>query len=92
MAESIDKDAVRAAFIKAGLSRLLKDIDLLARATIRLYTTAVAESSLPIGVSKLDGVSSSEIMTSPGCNVLPHLHCSRQRADFRRVPSALQAR
>lgn len=56
MAESIDKDAVRAAFVKAGLSRLLKDIDLLARASIRLYTTAVDESSLPIGVSKLGGV------------------------------------
>jgi uncharacterized protein YwqG len=54
--ESVDKTGVQAAFIEAGLSRLVKDIDLVSRPSIRLFTTPVAESSLRIGTSKLGGV------------------------------------
>lgn len=56
MEESVDKTGVQAAFIEAGLSRLVKDIDLVSRLSIRLFTTPVAESSLRIGTSKLGGV------------------------------------
>src|SRR5229473_2952290 len=52
----MDKTGVRAAFVAAGLSRLLKDIDLVSRASIRLQTNPVNESTLSIGVSKLGGM------------------------------------
>jgi uncharacterized protein YwqG len=52
----MDKAGVEAAFVAAGLSRLLKDIDYLAQASIRLYTTAVDESTLSIGTSKIGGL------------------------------------
>ena len=52
----MDKTGVQAAFVAAGLSRLLKDIDLVTRASIRLYTTPVTESTLSVGTSKLGGV------------------------------------
>src|SRR6266566_1640316 len=54
--DRMDKTGVQAAFVAAGLSRLLKDIDLVARASIRLYTTPVNESTLSVGTSKLGGV------------------------------------
>src|SRR5207244_1016281 len=47
---------VEAAFAAAGLSRLLKDIDYLAQPSIRLYTTAVDESRLSVGSSKVGGL------------------------------------
>lgn len=52
----MDKTGVQAAFVAAGLSRLLKDIDLVTCASIRLYTTPVNESTLSVGTSKLGGV------------------------------------
>jgi len=52
----MDKTGVQAAFVAAGLSRLLKDIDLVTRPSIRLYTTPVNESTLSVGTSKLGGV------------------------------------
>lgn len=52
----MDKKAVEAAFDAAGLSRLKKDIDALARASIRLTSTAVDESKLKVGASKLGGL------------------------------------
>jgi uncharacterized protein YwqG len=53
--DNLDKTGVQAAFTAAGLSRLVKDIDLLARPSIRLHTTPVAESTLRVGASKLGG-------------------------------------
>ncbi len=52
----MDKTGVQAAFVASGLSRLLKDIDLVSRASIRLQTNQVNESSLSIGASKLGGM------------------------------------
>lgn len=52
----MDKAAVEAAFDAAGLSRLKKDIDFLARPSIRLTTTAVDESTLKVGASKIGGL------------------------------------
>lgn len=52
----MDKADVQEAFVKAGLSRVLKDIDFLVKPSIRLSTTAVEEASLKIGTSKLGGV------------------------------------
>jgi uncharacterized protein YwqG len=52
----MDKADVEAAFVAAGLSRLLKDINYLAQPSIRLYTTAVDESTLSIGTSKIGGL------------------------------------
>ena len=51
----MDKTGLRAAFTAAGLSRLLKDIDYISKTAIRLSTTPVDESKLPIGASKLGG-------------------------------------
>jgi len=52
----MDKASVQAAFQAAGLTRLTKDIDALAKASIRLFTTPVTESTLDVGASKLGGV------------------------------------
>jgi uncharacterized protein YwqG len=52
----MDKADVEAAFVAAGLSRLLKDIDRVSKASISLYATRVDESTLNIGASKLGGV------------------------------------
>lgn len=52
----MNKDGVKAAFIAAGLSRLVKDIDFVSRPSIRLYTTPVEESAIPIGASRVGGV------------------------------------
>jgi len=49
----MDRAGVEAAFVAAGLSRLAKDLDLVSKASIRLYTTRVDESTLNVGVSKL---------------------------------------
>ena len=52
----MDKADLQSAFVAAKLSRLVKDIDRLARPSIRLTATAVDESDLKIGASKLGGV------------------------------------
>jgi uncharacterized protein YwqG len=52
----MDKADIQSAFVAAKLSRLVKDIDRLARPSIRLTATAVDESELKIGASKLGGV------------------------------------
>ncbi len=52
----MDKSGVQAAFQAAGLARVMKDIDAVAKASIRLFTSPVTESTLTAGVSKLGGV------------------------------------
>jgi uncharacterized protein YwqG len=52
----MDKAGVEAAFDAAGLSRVKKDIDLLARSSIRLATTAGDESTVRVGASKIGGL------------------------------------
>jgi uncharacterized protein YwqG len=52
----MDKAGVEAAFVAAGLSRLLKDLDFVAKPSIRLYTTPVDESTLGVGTSKIGGL------------------------------------
>ena len=52
----MNKTSVQAAFVAAGLARLTKDIDAIAKASIRLFTTPVSESTLAIGTSKLGGL------------------------------------
>ena len=52
----MDKADVQAAFEAAGLARVVKNIDALARFAVRLNTTVVDEASLPIGASKLGGL------------------------------------
>jgi uncharacterized protein YwqG len=52
----MDKADLQSAFVAARLSRLIKDIDRLAWSSIRLTATAVEESELKIGDSKLGGV------------------------------------
>ena len=51
----MNKDDLQAAFQAAGLARLTKDIDALAKSSIRLVTTPTTETTLEIGVSKLGG-------------------------------------
>jgi uncharacterized protein YwqG len=52
----MDKKGIEAAFDAAGLTRLKKDIDALVRSSIRLTTTAVDESKLKVGASKIGGL------------------------------------
>ena len=52
----MNKADLQAAFQAEGLARLTKDIDALAKSSIRLTTTPVTETTLEIGVSKLGGV------------------------------------
>ena len=52
----MDKAGIEALFEKAGLSRVKKDIDALARPSIRLMPTEVNESTLQLGASKLGGL------------------------------------
>ena len=51
----MDIEGVRAAFVAAGLSRLLKDIDFLAKDSIRLHTKLAGEYDLSIGASRIGG-------------------------------------
>ena len=68
----MDKADVQAAFVAAGLSRLLKDIDYIARPSIRLFTTPVEESTLAPGTSKIGGVPDlSSSISWPECHGLP---------------------
>jgi uncharacterized protein YwqG len=52
----MDKATVFIAFEQAGISRLLKDLDALAKPSIRIYPTPVDEDCLPVGVSKVGGL------------------------------------
>ena len=52
----MDKDDVKAAFVAAGLSRVLKDLDYLTKPSIRLYTTPAGENDISIGQSRIGGV------------------------------------
>lgn len=52
----MDKDDVKAAFVAAGLSRLLKDLDFLTRPSIRLNATPAGEYGISIGASRIGGV------------------------------------
>lgn len=52
----MNKSDLQAAFQAAGLARLTKDIDALAKSSIRLVTTPATETTLAIGNSKLGGV------------------------------------
>src|SRR5947209_14455363 len=52
----MDKASLQAAFVAAGLARVVKDIDRLARQSIRLLATETDESFINIGASKLGGV------------------------------------
>ena len=52
----MDKADLQAVFVAAGLSRLIKDIDRLARPSIRITAAEVDESFLYVGASKLGGV------------------------------------
>ncbi|TME08897.1 MAG: DUF1963 domain-containing protein [Chloroflexi bacterium] len=54
--EIMDKADLQAVFVAAGLSRLIKDIDRLARPSIRITAAEVDESFLYVGASKLGGV------------------------------------
>jgi uncharacterized protein YwqG len=52
----MDKAGVQAAFVAAGLSRLLKDIDFLTKDSIRLHTKLAREYDVSIGASRIGGV------------------------------------
>ncbi len=52
----MDKAGVRAAFEAAGLSRLLKDLDFLAKDSIWLHTKLAGEYDLSMGASRIGGV------------------------------------
>jgi len=52
----MDKAGVQEAFVKAGLSRVTKDIDLLAQPSIRLITSPAKEETPAKGASKLGGM------------------------------------
>jgi uncharacterized protein YwqG len=52
----MDKAGVQAAFVVAGLSRLLKDVDFLAKNSIRLYTKLAGEYDISIGASRIGGI------------------------------------
>src|SRR2546423_14451566 len=71
--DSMDKTGVQATFVAAGLSRLLKDLDAIARPSIRLLPTPVNESTLALGSSKIGGVPDLPSGVSwPQCHGLPH--------------------
>jgi uncharacterized protein YwqG len=52
----MDKAGVRDAFVAAGLSCLLKDIDYISKDSIRLFTTPAGEYDVSIGASRVGGV------------------------------------
>src|ERR1700731_2780706 len=52
----MEKAGVHALFVAEGLSRLTKDIDCIAKVSIRLSTVPVEESRLNSGVSKMGGL------------------------------------
>ncbi|MBE3561609.1 MAG: DUF1963 domain-containing protein [Ktedonobacteraceae bacterium] len=52
----MDTADIHAAFAKAGLARLVKDIDTLAKPSMRLLATPVDETSIVLGASKIGGL------------------------------------
>lgn len=52
----MDTTTTQTAFVAAGLTRVLKDLNYLARPSIRLHADPVAETTIPIGASKLGGI------------------------------------
>ena len=52
----MDKDDVKAAFVAAGLSRILKDLDFLTKPSIRLYATPAGEHDISTGASRVGGI------------------------------------
>jgi uncharacterized protein YwqG len=52
----LDKDGVKAAFVGAGLARLLRDLDGVTKLSIRLFTTPAGENDISIGASRIGGV------------------------------------
>jgi len=52
----MDKASVQALFVAKGLSRLVKDLDFIAKTSIRLATLPGDESSLKSGTSKMGGL------------------------------------
>src|SRR5215469_4968080 len=52
----MDKAGVRDALVAIGLSRLLKDVDFLAKDSIRLHTKLAGEYEISIGASRIGGV------------------------------------
>src|SRR5437763_17178634 len=52
----MNKAGVQAALVAAGLSRLPKDLDFLARDSIRLHTKLAGENDVSIGASRVGGV------------------------------------
>src|SRR5690348_6088360 len=54
--DTMDKAGVRVAFVAAGLSRLSKDIDFLAKDSIRLFAKPAGEYDISIGASRIGGV------------------------------------
>ena len=52
----MDKVGVQAAFVAAGLSHLLKDVDFLTKDSIRLHTKLAGEYDLSLGASRIGGV------------------------------------
>jgi uncharacterized protein YwqG len=53
---TLDKAGVRAAFVGAGLSRVLKEIDFVSKDSIRLSSTHAGEYDISIGASRIGGV------------------------------------
>jgi uncharacterized protein YwqG len=54
--KDMDRASIQAAFKKAGLTRLLKDVDVLVRPAIRLLPEPVEGRELPLGSSQLGGI------------------------------------
>lgn len=52
----MDKAGGKAAFVAAGLSRLLKDIDFISKTSIRLYSTPTDEFNVALGTSRIGGM------------------------------------
>lgn len=52
----MEKADIQTAFSRAGLARVLKDLDALVQPAIKLSTAPVAESSMELGTSKIGGL------------------------------------
>jgi uncharacterized protein YwqG len=91
MEKNMDKAGVQAAFVAAGLSRLLKDLDYISRPSIRLFTTPVDESTLALGTSKIGGFPDLPSgVPWPECNGLPQSFIGQiQLADIGQVDTLL---
>ncbi len=78
----MNKSDLQAAFQAAGLARLTKDIDALAKSSIRLTTTSATETTLAIGSSKLGGVPDvAPNFVWPTCKGLPQSFIAQIRLE-----------